>query len=69
MADDVIVTNEHVRMAGMCSRGARQWFAYMGLDYADFLRNGLPASRVEATNDALGLKVVAIARAEAAGED
>lgn len=67
--DDLIVTVEHLRKAGLCSRGARQWFAYTGLDYADFLKNGIPASRVEATNDALGMRVLKIARDEAAGED
>lgn len=69
MDDEIIVTMEHVHAAGMCSRGARQWFAYLGLNYADFLANGMPISRVEEIGDALGMKVAAVARAHAAGDE
>lgn len=64
--NDPIVRIEHAKKAGMCSRGVRQWFEANGLDYARFLRSGLLASEVEATGNALAIKVAAIARDEEA---
>lgn len=66
---DPLVTITHLRTANLCARGARQWFARHGLDYATFLKHGYPASVIEDTGDALGKKVAAIARRDAAGED
>jgi hypothetical protein len=66
---DPIVRIEHIRKARMCSRGARMWAQRHGLDYMTFLNQGYPASVLEATGDALGKQVAAIARAEAAGID
>lgn len=62
--NDVIVTIDHVRGAGMCTRGARAWAASHGIDYVDFLRNGLPAEVLE-SKDALGQRVAAFARQQA----
>lgn len=59
---DPIVKIEHARKIGMCSRGVRQWFEVNGLDYPKFLRDGLPASELEATGNALATKVAAVAR-------
>ena len=58
----VIVRMEHVRAARMCASGARAFFTRYGLDWADFLKNGIPAERIEATGDAMGLQVVEVAR-------
>lgn len=66
---DPLVTIEHVRQARLCARGARQWFTRHDLDYAHFLNHGYPASVIEATGDALGCKVAAVARAEAGEEE
>ena len=62
--NDVIVRMEHLRLANLCSRGARMWFARMGLDYVLFLKEGYPASTLEATGDALALRVCRVAREE-----
>lgn len=56
------ITMQHVMGARLCSRGARQWFTAHGLDYAKFLREGLPVEQVEALNDALAKRVVEYAR-------
>lgn len=64
--DDPIVTMRHVRAAKLCSRGARTLAARHGLDWTRFVREGLPASLVEATGDAFALRVAAAARKEAA---
>lgn len=61
-AADVTVTMEHVRAARMCSRGARAFFERHGLDWQRFLAEGLPAEQIEATGDAMALKVVEVAR-------
>lgn len=51
--------------AGYCARGARAWCARHGLDWAAFVRDGLAASVLEATGDAMALALVAHARARA----
>lgn len=65
----MIVTTKHLftipgftARSGFCRGGSKQWFAAHGLDWADFVRNGIPAERMEATGDALGLALVAWAR-------
>jgi hypothetical protein len=45
-----------------CNRGARQFFERHGLDWSDFIKNGLDASRVEHIDDAMLRQVVAAAR-------
>lgn len=47
---------------GFCRDGGKKWFAAHGLDWADFVRNGIEAERMAATGDALGLALVAWAR-------
>ena len=66
---DPQVRIEHVRKTGgMCARGVRTWAQRYGFDYMVFLRDGYPASAIEAVGDALGSKVAAVARAEQKGE-
>lgn len=45
-----------------CANGARRWFARMGLDWATFVRDGIEASALEATGDAMALKLVEYVR-------
>lgn len=59
---EVTVTMKHVRQACMCSRGARTFFQRYGLDWQTFLKQGLPASVIAATGDAMALQVVEVAR-------
>lgn len=61
MTDEVIVMMNDVRKACMCSRGARQFFIDNNLDWAKFLDEGLPASVILATNDAMAVRVVEVA--------
>lgn len=58
----------HAKAAGLdyCSRGMRLWFNRHGLDYAAFLRVGIPAEALRATGDAMARRVVDVAEAEAA---
>ena len=62
MSTDVLVTIAHVRAAGLCVHGTRTWFARQGLDFRAFLAQGLPASSLLATGDAMALRVVEVAR-------
>lgn len=62
--DDPFVTMAHVRAANLCSRGLRDWLKRYQLDQATFLRGEYRASDIEATGDALGTRVAALARAE-----
>lgn len=59
---DPMVRMEHIRAAKMCSRGARDFFVRHGLDWNQFLKQGLPATELEATGDAMAMKVVEVAR-------
>lgn len=59
---DLIIRMEDIRAAGMCSRGARSFFKAHSLDWDTFIKNGLPSETIEATKDAMALKVVEVAR-------
>ncbi|MFT0531597.1 hypothetical protein ACMHYJ_02010 [Castellaniella hirudinis] len=61
---DPMVTMRHVRQARMCRRGVKTWMELRGLDWMDFVRRGIPASALEATGDAIAIRVAALARAE-----
>ena len=54
----------HVRMAGYCARGAREFCKQLNHDWSDFLDNGVDADILERTGDAMALKVVAAMRRE-----
>ena len=58
------VTMRHMRQAGYCSRGVRAFFTRHGIAWGDFLRDGVPAQRLEATGDAMATRVAQIARQE-----
>lgn len=58
----VLVRVEHFRAAKFCAAGARDWGASHGLSWDHFVSDGYPSDILEATNDALALKVVAKAR-------
>lgn len=55
---------KHIRQANYCASGTRAWFERYGLDYTDFLKNGIDAERILAVGDHFGLVVVERARAE-----
>ena len=62
MSDEVVVTMKHVRQAKMCSRGTREFFAKHNLDWQSFLEKGIGSNAILATGDAMGAKVVEVAR-------
>lgn len=62
MTGPVIVTMRDIRGARQCSRGARAFFERHGLDFNDFLINGIPVEKLEATGDAMAKRVCEVAR-------
>jgi len=68
-APKTIVTVQDLRAAKLCFQGSRPWLARHGLSWQSFLANGIDAETLEATGDALALRVVALARARVARQD
>jgi len=58
----VRITMRDIRAAKMCSRGARQFFDRHGLDWGDFVRNGVLIEIIEKIDDAMAQQVVGVAR-------
>jgi hypothetical protein len=56
MEADVIVNINDVRAAKMCSRGGRDFFSRHGLDWDDFLKNGILSSKLP--KDAMALAAI-----------
>ncbi len=52
-----VVLHRHMRELGYCNRGAREWFTRHGLNWADFVENGVEADTLRATGDAMAVKV------------
>lgn len=48
--------------AGFCPKGVRAWLEVRGLNYREFVRNGLPEEEWIAVSDGLGDVVLAKAR-------
>jgi hypothetical protein len=71
----VIVTRAHLfsipgysARPGFCRGGARAWFRAHGMDWTDFVRNGIAADALTATGDGLALALVDWAQQCAAQE-
>ncbi|PAL23545.1 hypothetical protein [Sphingopyxis sp. GW247-27LB] len=58
LLSDVTITISDIRKL-YCAAGARRWFQQYGLNFTDFLQNGISAPDLLATNDALAQNVVA----------
>jgi len=59
---ELIVTMRDIRVAKMCSSGARLFWERNGLDWTHFLDHGIPASTLLATGDENAAIVVEVAR-------
>jgi hypothetical protein len=54
----MVVTHRHTRELGYCNRGLRQWFAREGLDWADFLKNGIDAEVLRGRDNAMAERAI-----------
>ncbi|PQO22061.1 hypothetical protein C2I36_15055 [Rhodobacteraceae bacterium WD3A24] len=52
------VTIRDIRTARICFKGARGWFRRHGLDWSDFVQNGIEAERLAETGDPPALRAV-----------
>lgn len=59
-----IITIDDIRKTGHCTRGAKLWFQKYGLDFRDFVQNGIEADVLLATGDQLAQQVVDAKRAK-----
>jgi hypothetical protein len=66
-ADEPRAYVRHVRAAGICMRGARQWAAGNGFSWADFVTGGVPLSTLRAQNNAFANRVVEAVKKEQSG--
>lgn len=57
----MIIKIEHVRKARMCMAGTRKFFKRHGLDFHDFIKNGIESSVLIQTGDAMAIRVVEVA--------
>lgn len=55
----MIVKRIHMRRAKLCANKGRIWFRHHGLDWSDFIKNGIEADKLIETNDFLALLAVA----------
>jgi hypothetical protein len=60
------VYHRHLKSPNLkyCNPGARAWFHRQGLDWAEFVRDGLPEEAFLNTGDAMAIAVVEEARKE-----
>lgn len=49
--------------AGHCVRGVRAWFSSQGLDFRDFMKNGIQEETIAALRDGYGDQIIARKRA------
>jgi hypothetical protein len=64
MTGELMIGVEDLRKSGVCSDAAK-WFESNGMSWREFVLHGIAASRIEATGNAIALRVVAEARARA----
>jgi hypothetical protein len=63
-SSDILITIRHARACGLCSQGSREFAKRHNFDWRDFVKNGIPASKLLATNDAMAQKVVEFAKTQ-----
>ena len=62
MTGDILIRVDDLRKSGVCPK-ASAWFEKQGLDWRDFVRNGISGARLVATGDAIAVRVVEEAQA------
>lgn len=62
MSESLRVTIKDFRAAGICPAARHKFFEPHGLDWKDFVRNGIDADLLIATGDPRALPVVEVAR-------
>lgn len=60
--DEIIVTYAHAKKLKYCSKGIRRFCQTYGINYLDFVKNGISSKRLEKIADPLALKLVEVAK-------
>ena len=55
--NDPLILPLHCRRMGYCMKQVRPWLKRHGFEITDFVREGIPASKLEATGDELALRI------------
>ncbi|MBV5305554.1 MAG: hypothetical protein J0652_02550 [Desulfobulbaceae bacterium] len=63
--EDCKVYHRHLRSLGYCNSGLRKWFAREGVDWQDFLDNGISCAWLRSKNNAMATRAVELAEREA----
>lgn len=64
-----MITITDCRKAGHCASGVKKWFEGYGIDFRDFLKNGIDEETLLATGDARAIRVIELKRQrDASGE-
>lgn len=58
----IIITLQDMRSLKYCARGARSFLLRHDLSWTEFLDHGISSDVLEATGDAMALKLVEVAR-------
>jgi len=58
MSADPIIHVRDIRESGHCPRGIKAWCELNKLDFREFVKNGLPASKLRATGCGLAIRCV-----------
>ena len=62
-----IVTHQHLRSLGYCNRGLRRWFAEQGIEWSEFLENGIDSQYLRASGNAMAIAASDLADAQREG--
>lgn len=54
----MIITNQDLQALGYCNKGSRSFAAKHGLDWCEFVKNGLPEEIFTQTGDAMAIRLV-----------
>lgn len=54
----MMITIDHVKAQGYCSKGARAFFKEYNLNWQDFLSNGIEANTLLATRNEMAIALV-----------
>lgn len=63
----MIVTREDLAAVRYCHKGSRVVFEQLGLDFLEFMRNGIDAARLEPIQDPMVQRLIAAARVRTGG--
>ena len=61
------ITIDDVRQTGHCVAGARDWFNRHGLDFRDFIRNGIAEEDFLTSGDTIAVEIVKATRERRGG--